>query len=308
VDHIIPREFWGVGEVEQLKSAQSIVNKVFSYLLDYMTIMGNPIWVVDDAAMVNTDNLTNEPGLIVEKREGTEVRREAGTPLPSYIMETLQFTMERILSKLGSTADVSKGVAPTDQSSGYAIAQLQEAAQTKLRGKSRNLEVFLKDIGDLMVSRILQFYTVPRIIRLTSNAESAKYFKFAITSQQDETGEVVKIAEVQESAIDPLTNQQVWGPVKQIPIKSRLDVRVNVGSSLPFAKLENRTMAEKLFDKGVIDAEEFLTQIEYPHKERVIEKLRRQAAMAAAMPQPLPGDPNAAANAAQGPSPAPAVA
>ena len=291
VDTGLPREFWGVGEVDQLKSPQRIVNKLISYVLDVLTIMGNPIWVVDTTAQVDTDNVTNQPGLVIEKSPGGEVRRESGVGLQPFVMETLQFMANNVMQKLGSTAEVSKGVSPTDNASGYAIAQLQEAAQTKIRGKSRNVEVFLKDNGDLFVSRILQNYTVPRIIRLTSNAESAKYFKFAMNEVEDETGEVKKVAEVQEYTVDPMTNQYIEGPVRQIPLKSSLDVRVNVGSSLPFAKIENKAMAEKLYDKKIIDTEEFLTQIEYPYKEKVLERLRKQAQMMMAMPPQ--GDPNA---------------
>lgn len=274
VDHAMPREFWGVGEVEQLKSPQMIVNRLISYILDVLTIMGNPIWIVDTESGVETDNLVNSPGAIVEKTKGSEVRRESGVGLQPYVMETLQYMSERVLGKLGSTADVSRGVAPTDNASGYAIAQLQEASQTRIRGKSRNVEYFLKDSGDLMVSRILQGYTIPRVVRLTNNQEAAKYFKFSINEYEDEEGEITKIASVQEYQQDPDTGMYFEGEVKEIPLKSRLDVRISVGSSLPFAKLENRTLAEKLFDKGIIDAEEYLTQIEYPNKEKIIQRLR----------------------------------
>lgn len=292
VDHAMPREFWGVGEIEQLKSPQMIVNKLVSYVLDVLTLMGNPVWVVDKTSGVDTDNLTNQPGLIVEKNEGKEVRREEGVQLQPFVMNMLDFMSERVLSKLGSTADVSKGVAPTDNASGYAIAQLQEAAQTKIRGKSRNVEYFLKDVGELMVDRILEGYTTPRVVRLTNNDEAAKYFKVAITDVEDESGEIQKVAQIVKYAQDPMTGAYYEETPQEIPLKSALDVRISIGSSLPFAKLESRTLADKLFDKGIIDVEEYLTQIEYPNREKIIQRLKQ-------MPPPMPqGDPNAGPNAA----------
>jgi hypothetical protein len=304
VDHGLPREFWGIGEVENLRSPQMIVNKLTSYVLDVLTIMGNPIWVVDTTSMVDTDNLTNQPGLVVEKAPGSEVRREEGVELQPYVMQVLEFMSERVLSKLGSTADVSKGVAPAADSSGYAIAQLQEAAQTKIRGKGRNVEMFLKEAGNLMVDRVLQFYQLPRVERITNNTNAAEYFKFHITEVQDmagaaaEVGATVpnKIAHIvpMEQATDPMTGEKggpyVEGAPIQIPIKSKLDVKINVGSSLPFAKLENRQMAENLFEKGIIDVEEYLKQIDYPNRDKILQKLRSQPPA-----PPQQGAPNAAA-------------
>lgn len=274
VDHIMPREFWGIGEVEQLKSPQQIINKLVSYTLDVLTIMGNPIWIVDTAAQVDTENLTNQPGLVIEKQSGAEVRREGGVQLQPFVMDLLQTMTERVMAKLGSTADVSKGVSPSPNASGYAIEQLQEAAQTKLRGKSRNIEFFLKDIGELMVDRILQFYTVPRIIRLTNDESAIQYFKFGITDVVDEQGETKKIATTQEFNQDPETmNYQESAPV-QYELKSKLDIKMSVGSSLPFAKAQKASQARQLYEMGIIDGEEYLNQIEYPNKEKIIQKLK----------------------------------
>jgi len=311
VDYALPRQFWGTGEVEQLTSPQRIVNKLISYVLDVLTIMGNPIWIVDNNSGIDTDNLTNQPGLKVEKNPGTEARRESGVGLQPFVLETLQFMANNVFQKLAPTGEVSKGVAPSENASGIAIEQLQEAAQTKIRGKGRNVEFFLKDIGDLMVSRILQFYTVPRIIRLTSNEESSKYFRFVINENVDESGEVQKFAEVSDfqEQIDPITGETryVEGMPRQIPLKSRLDVRVNVSSSLPFAKDAKYARAEKLFDKQIIDTEEYLTEIEYPNREKVLNRLRKQAQQMAMQP-PMSGDPNGTANAAPVPGPIPSPA
>lgn len=295
VDHIMPREFWGVGEVEQLKSPQVIVNKLVSYVLDVLILTGNPIWIVDSDSGVDTENLTNTPGLVVEKMRGTEVRRESGTQLQPYIMDALQFFVERVLTKLGSTNDTSRGVAPSQNSSGYAIEQLQEAAQTKLRGKSRNIEMFLKETGDLMVDRILGGYTIPRVVRLTNNQNAPTYFKFGVDSRTDEQGEVQKVATVIEYAMDPATGQYVEQPPKEYQIKSKLDIRISTGTTLPFAKQQKAAMAEKFYGYGIIDAEEYLNQVDYPNKEKIIERMKQKAAMQP--PVPPQGAPNANATA-----------
>jgi hypothetical protein len=125
-------------------------------------------------------------------------------------------------------------------------------------------------------------------VRITNNENADQYFKFGITEVQDESGETSKIATVQEYMQDPVDGQWALSPPKQYPIKSKLDIRFNVGSSLPFAKVENRALAEKLYDKGIIDEEEFLTQLEYPNKEKIIERFKQKMEMQAQMQQQMP--------------------
>ena len=39
VDHIRAREFWGMGEVEQLRGPQDMINKIISYTMDVLILM-----------------------------------------------------------------------------------------------------------------------------------------------------------------------------------------------------------------------------------------------------------------------------
>lgn len=288
IDHNLPREFWGIGEIENLKSPQQIINKVFSYMLDVLTIMGNPIWIVDTNAGIDTDTLTNRPGGIVEKNPGSEVRREAGVQLQPFIMELFQTLYGNVISKLGANSEVSNGIAPSANTSGFQIQLLQEAAQTKLRAKSRNIEYFLRDVGDLFLCRILQFYDQPRIIRLTNDQQGAQYFKFHVEKRPDPANpnSTVSYGVVRELAAGP-DGQVIEGNPQEYAIKGRLDVKITTGTTLPFAKAERQKRAQELYQLGIIDAEEYLDQIEYPNKEKIIEKLKqRQAAAAQAPPSP----------------------
>lgn len=303
-----PRTIWGTGDVDILKNPQVIINKLVSYVLDVLILMGNPIWIVDDEAGVDDDELINQPGLIVTKNKGGEVRREAGTGLQPYVLNTLDMFVNNIWEKLRTSSEVSQGVAPSSGSSGFAIEQLQQAAQTRIRSKARNLDFFMSQIGALQINHILDKYAVPKVVRITNNQNASNYFKVAVSEepvleeqevevqqgldefggpvmgteiQQVDTGQTQLTASAQEIGVDPETKQPIMGDVKSFPIKGRFDLRINTGTQLPISKANKANTARQLFLDGIYDPEDYLNDIEVPNKEKVLEKLNQRQAQQA---------------------------
>lgn len=276
-NYIDPRQFYGISDVEQGEGPQVIFNKLISFSLDVLTLMGNPIWIVDETAGVDTDNLFNQPGMVLEKAPGSEVRREEGVQLQPYVMALID-RVKGWFDQIQGANDVTRGVKPEGISAGVAISQLQDAAQTRIRQKSRNLEEFLQELGQLYLSRVLQFYTVPRVVRITGPNETVQqYFKFSIEDRQAPTGETVKVAKVQQ--LDPESG--LAHEPKEFPVHGQFDVRVTTGSGLPFAKAEKSNLAMTLYDRGILDAQEVLTAVDYPNKEIVLERLKARQEAAA---------------------------
>lgn len=279
VDHIMPREFWGQGEVKQLMGPQSMFNKVMSYMLDVLVITGNPVWIVSTDSGVYPENIINAPGAVIEKNPNSEVRREEGSQLQPYILSMAQM-IQAEFEKISGISEVSQGIRPTD-ASGKAIQYLQEANQTKLRLKSRNMEKFLKQIGSMMVSRILQFYSLPRIERITGKDGVEQYFKFSVDAVTDESGQVQQyVANIQQMQRDEFGNVIESSP-EQYQLKGEFDVVVNTGSQLPFKRAEREQRALQLLQLGIIDVEEYLTEIQWHNKEKTFLKYQDRQAQAA---------------------------
>jgi hypothetical protein len=286
-NYIDPRCFWGISEVEQLKGPQNIFNKIYSFVLDVMTLMGNPIWVVDNDSDIDTDNLITRPGLVVEKSKGSEVRREEGTQLQPYVLQILDRVREYIDSVSGSN-DVTRGVKPDGVTAASAIQSLQEAAQTRIRQKSRNLDATLQQFGKIYKSIAMAKYDTPRVFRLTNEQGTSKYFKFHIEKQTDEEGNEIKVARVRRYNQDPETGAYAEDINEETyQLRGDFDVRISTGSSLPFAKDQKFAKARQMFLDGVIDDEEYLKQSDYPNWQAVLERVNQkkmaeqQAAMAA---------------------------
>ena len=278
VNYILPREFWGESEIAQLEGPQKTFNKLVSFVLDVLTLMGNPIWVVDYTADIDTDNLFNRPGQVVEKAPGSEVRREQGVQLQPFVMQIID-RMKEWFDQIGGSNDITRGVNPTGVTAASAIADLQNAAQTRIRQKSRNLDCYLQNLGQQYISRVFQFYTAPQVFRLTGKDGANKYFKFHVNTSEDGS----KKAMVERFSDDGLS----LGIVEH-NIVGKFDVRVTTGSSLPFSKSEKEQRLYGLFDRQIIDSEEVLKGLEYPNweaiKQRMDEKAAAMAQQQAAQP------------------------
>lgn len=286
VNYIDPRSMWGVSEIEPLVSPQMIFNKTVSWMLDVFAMTGNPIWVIDDTSGVDEENLVNRSGLVVTKAQGSEVRREPGLDINPSLFQLVDRVKNWFNDESGSQ-DVSRGVRPEGITAMGAIQSLQEAAQTRLRLKSRNLDDFLQTVGQKYRNRVMQFYSVPRVYRITNKQGAEQYFKFHIETAEDGT----KVASVRDFQQDPATGKYSEAlETRQFVLRGDLDTRATTGSSLPFAKTEKSNLAMAMFDRGAIDHEELLNAVDYPNKERVLQRMQEKAAMqaqqAAMMGQP----------------------
>ena len=311
VCNVLPREFFGMGDVEQLESPQKIFNKLVSFSLDVLTLMGNPVWIVDDTSGVDTDNLVNRPGLVIEKMAGTEVTRQEGVQLQPFVLQLID-RMKTWFDDVSGNNDVSRGADQGSVTAASAISALQEAAKTRVRQKARNLDACLQDVGQMYLSRVFQFYDAPRVFRITNNQGANKYFKMHIDPHHplmDESGapmmDEMGQPKTQKAAIiqdhvphDPMTgNAGGWQMPRALPISdaSKFDVKVSTGSSLPAAKADRVNMAFKTFEAGAIDEPALLESIEFPNWqvvwERVSQRRADQAAQQAAMQPPPKGAP-----------------
>jgi len=280
VNYVDPRQFWGISEVEQLASPQIILNKILSYTIDVLLYTSNPIWLVSNDADVDTDNLNNIPGTVVEHSPGATVRRENGPPLNPGFMQVLDRVIGWFNDVAGQT-DFSQGKAEGGVTASSAIEQLITASRTRIRQRMRNLDCYLKTAGRQWLNRVLENYTAPRVYRMTNLDGSAYFLKFHVDEVEDGNGEKRKQATVHKY------NEQGETEVMQLILNGELDIKVNAGSDLPFEAADKEQKALALFDRQIIDAEEVLNQLQYPNREKILMRLqaRQQQQQAQQAPQ-----------------------
>lgn len=282
VNYMLPREYYGMGDVEQLESPQMIFNKLVSFALDVLTLMGNPIWVVGQGAGIDTDNLFNQPGLVVEPADINQVRREEGVALQPYVLQLID-RMRTWFDGVSGSQEVTQGIRPEGITAYSAIDALQESARTRVRQKSRLVDGYLQDLGKLYKNRVLQFRDAPTVYRITNDQNAQRYFKMHVTHSTDEQGQPVMRPDgtPQRMAVMREFNQDESGKwvedleAKQLIINGDFDVKVTTGSSLPFAKNDRANLAFQLFKAGAIDEPELLKSVDYPNWEAVWNRVQQ---------------------------------
>lgn len=292
VNYLLPREFFGISEVENTKGPQMIFNKLVNFSLDVLTLMGNPIWKVPTEGNVNTRKLINQPGLVVEFANGAagEPKREEGVQLQPFVLDLID-RMEKWFNDEAGTQDVTRGINPPGVTANAAIENLLEAAQKRIKQKMRNVDSYMRDFGKQWVSLVMQYYTAPQIFRLTNKEDVNQYFKFHVEYRDEVNPDGSPIVDAagqpkqKKFAIVRKFAKDIDGQMKEeerpseYEVRGEMDVKVNTISGLAFNKSELEQRQFALFDRGIIDGEEVLDKIDYPNKEAVLARMKEMQAL-----------------------------
>lgn len=290
INTVRPRKFYGEGEVGPLCETQDMINRTLATIYDHTTLMVNAVWIIDDNSNVDPELITNQVGLVIQKAPGSEVKREQPPPISAQLFEF--YNQNRALADTQSGVhDVTQGRKPTGITAAEAISTMQEAAQTRIRLKERNMQVALQQLGYLVVSRFLQFYRSPRVIKITGQNQWPEFFEFFIEQNPGSGNYVLNSREYEYNEEMQKYRPGNWQTSEET--KGLFDIEVVAGTALPFMKSQRGELAIRLQQQGIIDDIAVLETLEWPDKEKVIQRKQEAAAAKAAAQQgaPLPPPP-----------------
>lgn len=302
VDNQESREFWGCGEVETLIPTQKNINNVLASIFDNLKMTNNPVWIVDASSGVDPDMLTNQIGAVIVKTGQGDCKREQGVPLDGSVMNLYQLMTQSGDYESG-VHDVTQGRKPAGITAAAAISTLQEAAQTRIRLKDRNLQQSLNRLARMVIGDLLQHYDSPRVIRITNNQKAAEYFEFYISKDESNSYKYNKLPYTFDETNKKYTKGTGWETSE--PSKGMFDVEVVTGTSLPYMKDKRGQEAMKLYEAQVIDPQELLEALDWPRRESILQRMQAAAQPPAAggatgavpgappMPTAVPGQPGA---------------
>lgn len=176
-DYDIPGKFWGEGEVAQLLSPQKHINDLNNAIIDNAKTTANMPWIVDKNAGIPIGGITARPGLVIRKNPGTEVKREQPPSMPGYVTQAIDVYKQDI-EQISGVFNTLKGENTTGVYTAQGILALQEAGQVRIRLKIKLLEDSLSKIGQMWFSRMKQFWSEDKWIRVTKTDGSYDMKKF----------------------------------------------------------------------------------------------------------------------------------
>ena len=233
---------WGKGEPEIIGSLATSTAVILSQSLDNLLIVGNSPMVMSKSLAKTQGNLpTDRPGQIFYLNSPADIvqRIPAGNisssslPLSEYMMSLIDTT--------SGVHEISRGFNPTGVSAGKAIEALQQASQTQIRAKER-------EIGS---GAIVDMY------RMTLYLMKHNYSKDINIRKRSEDG-------------------SGWDFVKIHPYKldHELDISYVPGSSMPESRASRFDQAVELLQLGLLDEQSFW---EWTQKDTTNERLEEIA-------------------------------
>ena len=231
--------FWGYSIVEQIEVLVLEINRKVSQISAYIDKTARPTLINPKNSGIDSHKISNLPGTQLRPASHTMAQfiRYLDMPsLPSDFYKYIEMLL-RLVDVITGIHEVTEGRKPAGISSGVAIAQLQEKAQTIFRDKIRNLDLLIEERGRMWVSLAQNYYTEDRTVTM-SGKNAQDLGEFPTFQGSDFEGEFT--------------------------------FEVVAGSTMPKSVFVRNEQAIALYGQGALDQRALLEALEWPQIEEVI--------------------------------------
>lgn len=241
------KSFWGKPESADLVNNQKEINRLDAIMLLSAYTTGMPHIRYKDQ-FVDARDITNDPGTLI--RDNAPLGAWAidymnPPPMPAY-PAAMRDKLAAEMKDVSGAHDAWSGKAPSSDLNASAIIALQEAAGIPMRNIQKRFYRALREIGVLWLAFWKEFYTEARLIRITGPDNQIGYVWFRGTDYAD----------------------------------MRFDVKVKAGTASPYSRALLLANLDKMLDKGVINAEEYLEMLPadvFPQAQQILQKRQQKA-------------------------------
>lgn len=254
-------EFYGYSLVEMLSSAQLSINRLLAAMEQNVWLTGNPILIAANRANLQRGVVTNRPGTQLNPQNPEDVKwMEPPQGAPALSSDLVRFYIDQ-MERISGMSAIVRGASMTGRNAQGVVDSMQEAAFVRIRMSLRNLERFLRRAGNLMASNIAEFYDTARIVPFVGSDNAQRTIV--------------------------LHNQHFYRPSadgKRLPMA--FHIKVEAGSMLPTSKQARAQEAQALYAMGAIDVEGVLEAMDYPNRDKIVQRVQAQQIQAGTLGMP----------------------
>ena len=275
VDALFPDEdsAFGRGYIDLGKNPQTQIDLLNTAFLKNAMVGALPRWLATNSAKFNIEDLLDlkKPVVKVDGSLDEHVLKQVDhKPLEGNYLN-LRDSLIQELRETTSNTEAATGVgSPSTTASG--IAALQEASGKVSRSANADSYDVFSDMVRMMIELIRQFYTLPRIFRITGadGGQSFEAFDNTALKPQAMVG-----ADGQSSGLR----------------KPEFDIKVSAQRASPYTRMAQNELALQFYNAGFFDparAEQAIMTLEmmdFDGKQEIIGKIQKNAAIYNAMLQ-----------------------
>lgn len=255
----------GASECEFIISPQQIINSMLAQIIDNAKLTGNPVLAYSQQSGFNPESYVAAPGVAIGVNgDPNSMIRWLEVPAIDPKLFSVIEAMRVAIDTISGVHDVTQGRRPAGITAASAIAELQEAAQVRIREKFRMVAAGLEDIGRIVWQLAMKYYDRPRMIRVSDQYGKNEFVTMNEQVTDSSTG--------QPKAVNTISD-------------SDYDIRIDLGAGLPANKIQKANLALQMFQLKAIDLQALLDGVNYPHKEEILQRMMQQQQQQAQMQQ-----------------------
>jgi hypothetical protein len=232
VDHLVPGEFWGIGEIEWLEGLQDLRNALTNQRVDNVRLALDQMFVVDKSKIEDRSQLQRRPGGVIEVKGGLPVSEVIqAIDVPDVTGSSYEETerIDQVVERVSGVNDYTMGQdSPTMNDTATGIALISEAGNTRFGHKVRMAEMTgFKRLARHFGAIIQQYWPEQRQVRIVGPGGAQDFVPFtweqvqgaldydieAASSTQTETvrqNQAMTLLQQLASLADPMTGMPVF--------------------------------------------------------------------------------------------------
>ena len=259
----------GFGMIDIIREPQEFIDKMNKALIQNVLANARPRRLVRETTNVNEEEFSDYNKLLVHYEGSPDgILPLEVNPLPAIYAQILENTKEELKENSGNR-DFSQGTTSGGVTAASAIAALQEASSKTSRTMNLVSYDAFKSLITMVISRMQQFYSVPRTYRIILNNEN--YYAMVGISKDSPMASDSMAELMPDSVFDQSIGKYMGGH------KPIYDISVGAEKSSPYSRVAQNEFAKELFQLGVFNPQladqtlGMLKMMDFDQKEEIIQ-------------------------------------